>query len=67
MISRACYLRFDLSLLPPNRRVRSVIISATAYTGVGHWGDGNVYTTFVPNDGWYEGSITPGLRLSIDG
>ena len=52
------YLKFDLSSVPLNARIRSVSLSATAYHGVSHGGDGNVYTTFVPHDGWYESSIT---------
>lgn len=52
------YLRFDLSNLPHNIRVRSVSLSATAYTGVAHGGGGNVYTTLVPNNYWNETTIT---------
>ncbi|QDE81913.1 DNRLRE domain-containing protein [Myxococcus xanthus] len=52
------YMRFDLSLLPPNIRVRSVRLSVTANTVVAHRGDGNAYTTYVPDDDWHERTIT---------
>ncbi|RJS27415.1 hypothetical protein DRW03_03355 [Corallococcus sp. H22C18031201] len=52
------YLRFDLSGIPTNVHVTAVTLSAQAYDGYAYGGDGNVYTTFVPDDTWSETGIT---------
>lgn len=52
------YLRFDLSGLPSNARVKHVSLSTTAFDGYAFGGDGNVYTTFVADDTWAETGIT---------
>ncbi|MCP3061571.1 DNRLRE domain-containing protein [Myxococcus sp. K38C18041901] len=51
------YLRFDLGGLPAGATVTSVRLEATAFMGVAHGGDGNVYTTFVPDDSWSETAL----------
>ncbi|RKI47813.1 DNRLRE domain-containing protein [Corallococcus sp. AB049A] len=52
------YLRFDLSSLPEDAVITSVSLSALAYDGYAHGGDGNVYTSFVADDSWQEMGIT---------
>ncbi|MFY2558760.1 DNRLRE domain-containing protein [Corallococcus terminator] len=56
--SHHAYLRFDLSGLPANATVTSVRLEALAYMGFAYGGDGNVYTTFVPDDSWSETALT---------
>ncbi|WP_051256624.1 CBM96 family carbohydrate-binding protein [Cystobacter fuscus] len=61
------FLRFDLSSLPPNVRVKSVKLSATAYTGFAWGGDGSVYTYFVPDDSWAENTVTWNTKPAVSG
>ncbi|MCY1023752.1 kelch repeat-containing protein [Pyxidicoccus sp. MSG2] len=48
------YLRFNLGSLPAGAKVRSVKLTATAFTGYAGDGDGNVYTYLVPDNSWGE-------------
>lgn len=52
------FLRFNLASIPAGAVIQSVKLSATAFTGVSPFGDGNVYTYLVPDNTWSEYSIT---------
>lgn len=65
--SEQVYLRFDLGKLPPGAKVTGATLSALAYGGWAYGGDGNVYTTFVADDSWGEGSITWNTKPAATG
>jgi hypothetical protein len=56
--STEIYLRFDLSSVPSGIQIVSVRLELRAFDGYAYGGDGNVYTTFVPDDLWDELAIT---------
>ncbi|RKG99758.1 DNRLRE domain-containing protein [Corallococcus carmarthensis] len=55
---RKIFLRFNLASIPAGAVIQSVKLSATAFTGVSPFGDGNVYAYLVPDNSWGESSIT---------
>jgi hypothetical protein len=65
--SRESFLKFDLSGIPDGVQVVSARLQATAYDGFAYGGDGSVYTYFVPNDAWSEGSVTWNTKPAISG
>ncbi|WP_223644204.1 DNRLRE domain-containing protein [Corallococcus sp. EGB] len=53
------FLRFDLSALPPNVQVASVVLATTSSGGDSTAGaDTHVYTRWVPNNTWSETGLT---------
>ncbi|KFE69653.1 DUF7594 domain-containing protein [Hyalangium minutum] len=62
------FLRFNLSGIPTNAKVASVVLVTTSYDGYAYDGaDGNVYTHLVPNDTWSETGITWNTKPAVKG